>query len=154
MRRDLKKTNDWGHDIGAVSLQEAVTGDVRPTLLILLAAVGLILLLAAVNLGTLVLGRSLERAREMAVRTALGASRSRLVRQLIVEQAVLAAAGALVGLLLAWLALPMLVSRIPPEMPRQADISLDAVVFDDGLRRLGPDFGTAGDGPRDHRGPT
>jgi putative ABC transport system permease protein len=97
--------------------------------LILLAAVGLILLLAAVNLGTLVLGRSIARAREMAVRTALGASRSRLVRQLIVEQAVLAAAGALVGLLLAWLVLPTLVSRIPPEMPRQADISLDAVVF-------------------------
>jgi putative ABC transport system permease protein len=129
MRRDLKKPNDWGRDLYAVSLQEAVTGEVRPTLLILLAAVGLILLLAAVNLGTLVLGRSIERAREMAVRTALGASRSRLVRQLIVEQAVLAAAGALVGLLLARLALPLLVSRIPPDMPRQADIALDAIVF-------------------------
>ena len=129
MRRDLKKADNWGRDLHAVSLQDAVTGDVRPTLLILLAAVGLILLLAAVNLGTLVLGRSIERAREMAVRTALGASRSRLVRQLIVEQAVLATAGALVGLLLARFALPILVARIPPEMPRQADIALDTTVF-------------------------
>ena len=129
MRRDQKKPNEWGHDIGVVSLQEAVTGDVRPTLLILLAAVGLILLLAAVNLGTLVLGRSIERAREMAVRTALGASRTRLVRQLIAEQATLAALGALAGLALARAALPLLVTRIPPEMPRQDDIALDAVVF-------------------------
>ena len=68
MRRDLAKPARWGHDLRAVALQETVTGDVRPTLLILLGAVGLILLLAAVNLGTLVLGRSIERAREMAVR--------------------------------------------------------------------------------------
>ena len=129
MRSDLKKSNDWGHDLHALSLQDAVTGEVRPMLLILLAAVGLILLLAAVNLGTLVLGRTIERAREMAVRTALGASRLRLVRQLIVEQAVLATAGALVGLLLARVALPLLVARIPPEMPRQADIALDTTVF-------------------------
>ena len=89
----------------------------------------MILLLAAVNLGTLVLGRSIERAREMAVRTALGASRMRLVRQLVAEQAVLAAFGRVAGLLLARVALPLLVSRIPPEMPRQGDIALDAVVF-------------------------
>jgi putative ABC transport system permease protein len=129
MRGDLGKPNDWANDLRAAPLLETVTGDVRPTLLILLAAVGLILLLAAVNLGTLVLGRSIERAREMAVRTALGASRTRLVRQLIVEQAVIAAAGALAGLALARVALPTLVSRIPPEMPRQGDIALDVVVF-------------------------
>ena len=129
MRSDLNRPRDWGNDLRVTALLEAVTGDVRPTLLILLAAVGLILLLAAVNLGTLVLGRSIERAREMAVRTALGASRTRLVRQLIAEQAVIAALGALVGLALARVALPLLVSRIPPEMPRQGDITLDAVVF-------------------------
>jgi predicted permease len=129
MRRDLSKPADWGRDLRVASLQDTVTGDVRPTLLILLAAVGLILLLAAVNLGTLVLGRSIERTREMAVRGALGASRSRLVRQLIAEQAVLAVAGALTGLLLACAVLPLLVSRIPPEMPRQGEIGLDAVVF-------------------------
>ena len=79
-------------------MQDSVTGDVRPTLLILLGAAGLILLLAAVNLGTLVLSRSLERAREMAVRTALGATRGRLLQQFVTEQAVLASAGAIVGL--------------------------------------------------------
>ena len=129
MREELKKTADFGRGARVVSLQEHVTGDVRYTLLILLAAVGLILLLAAVNLGTLVLGRAIERAREMAVRTALGASRRRVARQLIVEQVVLAAAGALAGLALARVALPVLVSRIPPEMPRQTEIALDATVF-------------------------
>jgi predicted permease len=129
MRAELKKTADWGRDGRVISLQEHVTGEVRSTLLILLAAVGLILLLAAVNLGTLVLGRSIERAREMAVRTALGASRTRLVRQLVAEQAVLAGFGAVAGLALAWMALPALVRRIPPEMPRQGEITLDAAVF-------------------------
>jgi putative ABC transport system permease protein len=129
MRQELKKTAEWGRDGRVVSLQEVVTGDVRYTLLILLGAVGLILLLAAVNLGTLVLGRSIERAREMAVRTALGASRRRLVRQLVAEQVVLASAGALLGLLLARVSLPVLVSRIPPEMPRQSEISFDLAVF-------------------------
>ena len=128
-RATLKKTDEWGREIQAVPLQEVVTGSIRSTLLIVLAAVGLILLLAAVNLGTLVLGRSIERTREMAVRTALGASRTRLVRQLIAEQALLAVAGALAGLALARLALPMLVGLIPPEMPRQSDIALDGVVF-------------------------
>ena len=129
MREALNKTAEWGQEGRIVVLQEHVTGDVRATLLILLAAVGLILLLAAVNLGTLVLGRAIERTREMAVRTALGASRRRLIRQLVVEQALLASAGALCGLLLAWLALPLLVSRIPPEMPRQGEITFDATVF-------------------------
>lgn len=129
MRDSLKKTTEWGRQGRVVPLQEHVTGDVRSTLLILLAAVGLILLLAAVNLGTLVLGRAIERTREMAVRTALGASRRRLVRQLIAEQAVLASAGALLGLLLARVTLPVLVSRIPPEMPRQGEIDFDTTVF-------------------------
>ncbi len=129
MRRDLAKPARWGHDLRAVGLQDAVTGDVRPTLLILLGAVGLILLLAAINLGTLVLGRSIARSREMAVRTALGASRLRLIRHLLAEQALLASLGALAGLALARVALPALVSRIPPEMPRQSEIALDAGVF-------------------------
>jgi putative ABC transport system permease protein len=129
MRRELKKQDIWGREGRVQSLQDAVTGDARSTLLILLAAVGLILLLAAVNLGTLLLGRSIGRARELALRTALGASRRRLVRQLLVEQAVLSAGGALAGLLLARAALPLLMTRIPAEMPRQSEITLDMVVF-------------------------
>ena len=129
MRRDLAKPEQWGRNIRVASLQDTIASDVRLTLLILLAAVGMILLLAAVNLGTLAMGRSLARAREMAVRTALGASRSRLVRQLVVEHMVLATIGAVAGLLLAVATLPLLVRIIPPEMPRQGEIALDLTVF-------------------------
>jgi putative ABC transport system permease protein len=125
MRTDLAKARDWGQNVHVRSLQDAITGNVRPTLLVLLGAVGLILMLAAVNLGTLVLGRSIERMNEMALRTALGASRSRLVKLIVVEQAVLAAVGAAAGIALAYVALPALVSRIPAEVPRVADIALD-----------------------------
>ena len=125
MRKDLAKPDDWGRDISAISLRESITGNVRPTLLILLGAVGLILMLAAINLGTLVLGRSVERITEMALRTALGASRGRLVRQIVTEQVALAMIGAAAGIALAYLSLPALVSRIPAEVPRVAEITLD-----------------------------
>ena len=129
MRQDLSKPSDWGRTVRIAPLQDIVVGDVGPTLVILLAAVGLILLLAAVNLGTLVLGRSIARSRELAVRTALGASRSRLVRQLVTEQAVLAVLGAATGLLFARIGLPLLVRAMPPEIPRHGEIALDGVVF-------------------------
>jgi putative ABC transport system permease protein len=129
MRAALGKPVEWGTTLRVESLRKAITSPLAPTLLILLGAVGFILLLAAVNLGTLVLSRSLERAREIAVRTALGASRMRLVRQLIVEQSVIAACGALAGMIVARGALPLLVSRIPATMPRQGEIALDPVVF-------------------------
>ncbi len=129
MRAALGKPVDWGTTLRVESLQKTITSPLAPTLLILLGAVGFILLLAVVNLGTLVLSRSLERAREIAVRTALGASRMRLVRQLIVEQCVIAGCGALAGLIVARGALPLLVARIPSTMPRQHEIALDPVVF-------------------------
>ena len=129
MRREFGYPRDWGQTLRAAPLREAVTGDVRQPLLILLGAVGVILLLAAVNLATLVLNRGLDRSRDMAVRAALGASRILLLRQTLVEQAVLAACGALAGLALARLALPVLVRQIPPEVPRVGEIGLDPVVF-------------------------
>jgi predicted permease len=125
MRTALAKANDWGRTVHVQPLRESMTGNVRPALLILLGAVGLILMLAAVNLGTLVLGRSIERVTEMALRTALGASHGRLIRLIVAEQAVLAIIGALAGIGLASVAMPALVSRIPPEVPRTAEISLD-----------------------------
>ena len=125
MRKDLAKPDDWGRGINVVSLRESITGNVRPTLLILLGAVGLILMLAAINLGTLVLGRSVERISEMALRTALGASRGRLVRQIVTEQGVLAIIGAAAGIGLAYVSLPALIARIPAEVPRLAEITLD-----------------------------
>ncbi|MGE0362753.1 MAG: ABC transporter permease [Vicinamibacterales bacterium] len=129
MRRILGKADDWGRTIRVVSLQDSTTTAVRPALTLLLAAVGLVLLLGAANLGTLVLGRSIERARELAVRTAVGASRRQLLRQLLVEQIVLATAGALAGVALARALLPVLVSRLPAEVPRQTEIVLDGTVF-------------------------
>lgn len=125
MRKDLAKANDWGRNVHVQSLRESMTGNVRPALLILLGAVGLILMLGAVNLGTLVLGRSIERVTEMALRTALGASHGRLVRLIVAEQAVLAIIGGIAGIGIAYLALPALISRIPPEVPRTAEITLD-----------------------------
>lgn len=129
MRRELDRPDDWGRTLRVVGLQEAVTGTVRPALQTLLVAVGFVLLLAAVNLGTLALGRSVSRAQELAVRTAVGASREQIVRQLLVEQVVLATVGTAVGLAVAWLTMPLLLSRIPPEIPRQAEISVDGLVF-------------------------
>jgi predicted permease len=129
MRRTLGRADDWGRTIHAASLQGTTTRTVRPALTLLLAAVGLVLLLGAANLGTLVLGRSIERARELAVRTAIGASRRQLVRQLLVEQAVLAVSGALAGLAIAYGLLPVLVARLPADVPRQAEIALDGAVF-------------------------
>ncbi|MEO8682567.1 MAG: ABC transporter permease [Vicinamibacterales bacterium] len=125
MRRALAHEDQWGQTLRVASLQDAITGDVRPALLILLGAVGLILLLAAVNLGTLVLGRSIARASEMAVRSALGASRGRLIKQIMIEQGVLAVLGAIAGIGVARMVLPALVSRIPPEVPRVGQIALD-----------------------------
>ena len=101
----------------------------RPALLILLGAVGLILMLAAVNLGTLVLGRSIERVGEMALRTALGASRGRLIKQIIDR------AGRARRLRRGRRhrrrarALPALIARIPPEVPRVGQIALDWTVL-------------------------
>lgn len=129
MRKVLGKPNDWGRNLHVQTLRESMTGNVRPALLILLGAVGLILMLGAVNLGTLVLGRSIERVAEMALRAALGASRGRLVRLIVVEQAVLALAGTIAGTALAYAAMPALIARIPPEVPRTPEIALDWTVF-------------------------
>ncbi len=129
MRKQFGRPNNWGRTLRVQSLQESITGDVRPALLILLGAVGLILMLAAVNLGTLVLGRSIERVNEMALRTALGASRASLIKQILTEQAVLAVLGAAAGIGLASLALPALIARIPPEVPSVGHIALDWTVL-------------------------
>lgn len=129
MRKEFGRPNDWGRTLRVQSLQESITGDVRPALLILLGAVGLILMLAAVNLGTLVLGRSIDRMNEMALRTALGASRVSLIKQILTEQALLAVLGSAAGIGLASVALPALIARIPPEVPSVGHIALDWTVL-------------------------
>ncbi|MGH8188094.1 MAG: FtsX-like permease family protein, partial [Steroidobacteraceae bacterium] len=128
-RKDLGYEEDWGRDSIAVPLHELVVGDVRQPLLVLLGGVGLIVMLTAANLGTLLLGRHVARRREMAVRSAVGASAWRLIRQSATESVVLAIVGAAAGVFLARLALPALVRMLPPEMPRATAIDIDSLVL-------------------------
>jgi predicted permease len=128
-RRTMGYEQDWGRGAMAAPLRDRIVGDVREALLVLLGAVGLIVLLTAANLGTLLLGRHVGRRREIAVRGALGASARHLMKQAAAESVVLGAAGALGGALAAYLALPGLVRLLPPEMPRVSSIDLDGAVL-------------------------
>lgn len=112
-----------------VPLVRAIVGDLRTPLLLVTAAVALLVLLTAANLGTLLLGRQIGRRREAAVRAALGASRARLAREAFVENTVVAVAGAIAGLVAARVALPALVHILPPEMPRLDEVTIDPVVI-------------------------
>ena len=121
--------SEWGRDRAIESLSTASVGDTRDPLLLLAAAVGLIVLLTATNLGTLLMGRHVGRQRELSVRAALGATRARLIRQALVESVVLALAGTAAGVLAAWIALPAFVALLPPDMPRVAVIAVDLPVL-------------------------
>src|SRR2546421_2156976 len=112
------------------SLTNLVVGRFRTTLFIVLAAVGLLLLIGCGNVANLLLARATTREKELAIRSALGASRRRLVRQLLVESLILATGGAAVGTLLAWGGLKFLVALMPQEIiPAEAVIQLNTPVL-------------------------
>jgi predicted permease len=120
---------DWNADATAIPLKDSIVGDVRKMLLVLLGAVGLVLLVACVNVGNLLLARAAARQREVGLRAALGAGRGRLIRQLLTESLLLSLLGAAAGLLLAWLAIPLLTSLLPADMPRLEIVGIDARVL-------------------------
>ncbi len=110
-------------------LQKALTGDARPTLLLLWATAGLILLIACVNVTHLQLVRSLEQQREIAIRKALGSSGWKVVRPVILESILVALIGGVAGVLIALPALRVLLALAPRELPRAAEIHLNAWVL-------------------------
>jgi putative ABC transport system permease protein len=114
-----------GHGVKIVGLADIVVGDIGRALFVLLGAVGFVLLIACANLANLMLARIGGREREIAVRTALGASRLRIVRQLLTESLLLAVAGGGIGLLLASWAVRWFVSLSPNTIPRVDEISVD-----------------------------
>ncbi len=115
LKRQYPAENSDVENVRLIPLRELIIGDVRPILLVLLAGAALLLLIACVNVSTLLLARSNRRGRELAVRRALGASRARLFRQFALEGILLAAAGCGIGLLTAQWGIRALVTLVPAE---------------------------------------
>jgi putative ABC transport system permease protein len=117
---------DAATDVRLQSIRDDTVGGVRRALYVTLGAAGLVLLLACANVAHLMLARSSTRAREMAVRRALGAGRGRVIRQLLTESICLGAVGGAVGLLIAAIAVRVLVRLAPADIPRLENVALDA----------------------------
>jgi putative ABC transport system permease protein len=129
---------DWNADTSVVELRYGMVADVRGRLFLLLGAVSLILLIACVNVANLALSRAATREKEIAVRTAMGAERGRVIRQLLTESVLLALMGGVLGIILATQGLHLLKAALPVDTPRLADAHIDwrVLAFTGGLAIL------------------
>ena len=114
-----------GSTLRGEPLAASMVADVRTAMMVLLAAVGFVLLIACANVAGLLIARGAARRRELALRTALGAGRGRLIQQLLTESLVLAVAGGVLGLIIANWTLQVLIGFAPENLPRLADVTLD-----------------------------
>jgi putative ABC transport system permease protein len=124
LEKDFPLTNR-GVGMTAMPLIDSLVGDVRTSLIVLAAAVGFVLLIACANLANLLIANTSTRIREFAVRSALGASQSTLLRQLLTESLLLSLSGGMIGTLFAFWALPTLRALSPAQLPRIAQITID-----------------------------
>ncbi len=128
LQREYSNTNS-GTGATLTELREDLTGEVRPVVLILFAAVGFLLLICCMNVANLLLARAASRTREIAIRTAIGATRMRLFSQLLTESLLLSALGGGLGLLIGWWGTSAFAALLPAGLRRVAEISIDARVF-------------------------
>jgi predicted permease len=115
--------------VAVIPLHEDLVGNIRQMLLVLTLAVALVLCIACANVMSLLLARAADRGREIAIRTALGAGRGQIVRQLLTESALLAFAGGVAGLLLTWWGVEGLIAIAPPSAPRLQEVRVDGLVL-------------------------
>jgi predicted permease len=128
LANEYREDKNWD-DATIVPLQDSIVGSVRTALLVLLGAVGFVLLMACVNVANLLLARAGARQQEVAIRSALGAGRGRIVRQLLTESVVLSLIGGLVGLAVAWFGTRFLLALSRGQLPRALDVTMDGRVL-------------------------